>query len=850
VSNSQSPRELSLSEFVEAYVRRIAQLPGCDKVVFDPVNGAIRFEYQGQVQFARPQTAYAQYKKDISRLEALLDAHINSIRFMQTEIPRSFAAVAPSLMPMVRDRRYLDLALLMGRISGPRVLELSEIAAFPFREISGELVLTLVRDSADSTSLVSETDLKQWGVSFDQASEVAMKNLRARTELRMEELVPGLYGSQWHDTYDATRMLLTDLLCKLPLSGDLVVAAPTRTHLLVAGSDNPAALAAMISTAVQLLETDPKPLSADVLQFSGNRWAESRLRNAPDLANARRKLLQRDYAQQKGLLDKLHQAEGTDLFVASYRLAKDEGNGEPLVNVAQLTEGVVTLLPEADYLMLMTRARETLIVTWADADAVIGVMLKKLNLHPPRYLAETFPNPQQLDSLRTKVVKFTKAGRTQPPRGSAQSVPPGQDGVVADGLAAQALESAEIFRKSVRDQLKVELGYDLEGVRWLDDYVEHLHQRKVEVADNQVQAVGAFLGECIIRNFGGTWSTHDNMEMVRFDASNGVFPFNKVRKHWSSGREGGDSLLGMYEAVAAMRGHPLGQSGKPRTEGRTLEEIRKLPEGLRVTHSPNPVSAVMGKDEGQPFAWEYSTTVEARHAELNIVEFGAFVLSNGNWRFATAAGRPFSAQEFAEWYSCTDGVLKPGKPAADPKNWSRRKILRSSRCIWYYIGKDAEGKLFRGEAELEERGTLVPPHSEAPATKGPGSLASVARMFGKASAESLLRFDGLYRAKLQPKNDADLNYCYLRLYSDKTALYNTSAQNPSELTKWFNVKSGKVAQGDYKLSGDTIRIEIRATNITLVFSGTVDKNRLLLDSKRFTNSPAVRDEFLFMGWWP
>ncbi len=130
----------------------------------------------------------------------------------------------------------------------------------------------------------------------------------------MEELAPGLYGSQWHDTYDATRILLTDLLRKLPLSGDLVVAAPTRTHLLVAGSDNRPALAALISTAVQLLDSDPKPLSADVLQFSSNRWTESWLCNAPDLVNARCKLLQRDYAQQKDLLDQLNQASGTDLL--------------------------------------------------------------------------------------------------------------------------------------------------------------------------------------------------------------------------------------------------------------------------------------------------------------------------------------------------------------------------------------------------------------------------------------------------------------------------------------------------------------------------------------------------------
>jgi hypothetical protein len=294
----------------------------------------------------------------------------------------------------------------------------------------------------------------------------------------------------------------------------------------------------------------------------------------------------------------------------------------------------------------------------------------------------------------------------------------------------------------------------------------------------------------------------------------------------------------------------LARSWKPPTEGRTLEEIRRLPEGLRVTHSPNPVVAVMGRNKDLPFTWEYSTTVEALHAELNIVEFGAFHLSNDNWRFSNTGGQPFSAQQFAEWYSCTEGILKPGKSATDPKNWYRNKALRSSRCIWYYIGKDAEGKLFRGEAEIEQRGTLVPPNSTAPATKAPAGLAAVGRLFGKGGDESLLRFDGVYRVKHQPRNDADQKYCYLRLYPDKTALYTTSAENPSELTKSFNVKSGNVPRGDYTLSGDTIRIEIRATNATLAFSGRVDRNRLVLESKRFSNSPALRDEFLFMGWLP
>ena len=76
-----------------------------------------------------------------------------------------------------------------------------------------------------------------------------------------------------------------------------------------------------------------------------------------------------------------------------------------------------------------------------------------------------------------------------------------------------------------------------------------------------------------------------------------------------------------------------------------------------MTHSPNPVVAVMTKDKDQPFAWEFGTTVEAVSSELNIVEFGCFNLSNGNWRFANAGGRPFTTQQFAEWYSSAEGAV-------------------------------------------------------------------------------------------------------------------------------------------------------------------------------------------------
>ena len=285
---------------------------------------------------------------------------------------------------------------------------------------------------------------------------------------------------------------------------------------------------------------------------------------------------------------------------------------------------------------------------------------------------------------------------------------------------------------------------------------------------------------------------------------------------------------------------------------RYLEDIRQLPEGIRVTHTPNVVSAVMRGDE---FVWEYQTRVEALHSELVILEFGAFVLHRGQWQLANSS--PFFSRSFADWYKCqhavlpTDIVLRVGMPAVDPQNWSRGTRLRSSRTLWYYIGQDPSGRRFRGEAEVELRGTLVPPGSTpASAFKASAGLSAITRLLGKRAPKNPLRSDGVYRTRLQPHDDEDQRHCYLRLYPDGNAVYTTSVENPSALERWFSKQSDQVPIGNYRVKGDDIHIEIRATNTTLVFSGAIEQNRLVLSSKRFSGSPTVVDEFLFMGWRP
>ena len=127
-----------------------------------------------------------------------------------------------------------------------------------------------------------------------------------------------------------------------------------------------------------------------------------------------------------------------------------------------------------------------------------------------------------------------------------------------DEHRAGIANNIEVCRKLARDCSKREIGLDLAGVQWLDEFLDTLHRmEKTPDTDRLVSAFGAFLGECIIRAIGGEWAIHDGSLCVRQDEANAAFPLNKVRKHLDHGSKGGDSVLGFYRTVLAMKPKPL-----------------------------------------------------------------------------------------------------------------------------------------------------------------------------------------------------------------------------------------------------------------------------------------------------
>jgi hypothetical protein len=145
--------------------------------------------------------------------------------------------------------------------------------------------------------------------------------------------------------------------------------------------------------------------------------------------------------------------------------------------------------------------------------------------------------------------------------------------------------------------------------------------------------------------------------------------------------------------------------------GELPNQFEGIPIGIEVTHTPDvvyPTPNTKDPEKRGKFQWVYNTSVKSTVGDLEIIEFSAYSWVDGKWVSKTVYGRPFNNEEFAKWYSCENGILKDGQTYSDPDNWSGKSdnpnAIEHTKGVWYYIGKDQNGKQFLGYAFVNTYG--------------------------------------------------------------------------------------------------------------------------------------------------
>jgi hypothetical protein len=117
-----------------------------------------------------------------------------------------------------------------------------------------------------------------------------------------------------------------------------------------------------------------------------------------------------------------------------------------------------------------------------------------------------------------------------------------------------------------------QFGFNAPSVEWVDGFIERQRLREdatPEFLEKMVSILGSFLGECIIRTYGGRWTFGEFGWGVHFDEKNAAYPFSKVQKQFDNGN--GDSIYSFFRMIplaiphlasSHMQGTPMQNSTK------------------------------------------------------------------------------------------------------------------------------------------------------------------------------------------------------------------------------------------------------------------------------------------------
>ena len=303
-------------DFAKLMMDRIRQAGEKGKIVYEREDFSLRGE--GKAIAAMFLTnAYTEY------CSAPADARENVVKLWVRnwfgalkEMPEEFEDVKPDLLPVVRSRAHFEV----------NNLEFDAGRSLTYDPLAEHFGIGVVYDLPDSMRSISQSNLDAWGVTFYEALEIAKENLMAiPSKFIGPESGEGLYVSATGDSYDSSRLLLTDVIRQFRVKGDPIAMIPNRENLIVVGSEDVDGLAGMVKMVEKALK-EPRPISGIALRLDGDEWTPWLPPPSHPAYQAFQEFrlvsLGQDYAQQKDMLDKLYEKQGEDMFVATFSAIK------------------------------------------------------------------------------------------------------------------------------------------------------------------------------------------------------------------------------------------------------------------------------------------------------------------------------------------------------------------------------------------------------------------------------------------------------------------------------------------------------------------------------------------------
>lgn len=321
-------------------LRPISPDPGKDRLVVGEAPGPVSFihlhharnEWEAAPVGARPRVLFRRFWSSI-----------------RGEASASREQVLRAVLPRLRDRAWFSAVRRQAELELGADEDAIDEVMLPHAPLNDELAAHLAFDLPSSVTELGPDRVEAWGLSFEALLERAKQNLADASPTPFEEAAPGVFVSPYHDTLDATRMLLVERIAALPLKGAPVALAPTHDSLLITGDADVDGLQQVAAWAEEAL-LEPRAHSAITFRLEGGawrRWLPEKSHPAyPKLKLLALQTMASAYSRQKEVLDALLETNGHEILVATLRAFRAPSGD--IFTACAWQDGLEALLPETD----------------------------------------------------------------------------------------------------------------------------------------------------------------------------------------------------------------------------------------------------------------------------------------------------------------------------------------------------------------------------------------------------------------------------------------------------------------------------------------------------------------------
>ena len=385
----------SRDKFAASFIAALREAGDQREAVYDPQE--FRLEYAGGGGYTFLGNFYDEYcALPRSERPNCLRLQVRGSLSHLKEMPEEFEDAKCDIYPKIWTRATLEKMRLQQRLNG------GDPPNIPTQLIGEHLEVSLAYDLPEAVRTISQGDLDDWGVSYYEAMEFAQRNLES-TEFSFAGIGESLYASLTGDTYDATRLLRTDLIQSLDVQGEHIAMVPNRDSLLITGSEDEDGLGMMFAFAEKKLTDEPRPMIATPLKLAGDEWADWMPPEGHPLWESFRALelrfLYQEYDDQKSILDAAHEREGIGTFVASFT-AIQKKDTDQLVSYCTWSPTEDALLPQAQKVVFIRGEDDIPAVgRWEHVMSVVGHRMEPTDYYPPRFRVSGLPSDEELAAI-------------------------------------------------------------------------------------------------------------------------------------------------------------------------------------------------------------------------------------------------------------------------------------------------------------------------------------------------------------------------------------------------------------------------------------------------------------------